>query len=276
MKKTIATITLSIFTFVVLSFLFNVSAAPWNTPKFSEDFCRGKYKSASAKTTCKNAYVCGFNNPSNLNACRSASSGFPGRTLGTWMNDQNSETNKALMAGSAKYKQLTKKSKPKENKNDSSGGGGSSSGGSSSSSTTPSGGTKKKNDKQKELSEKDLQVTMPDKAKSGNGYVCGNSKKDKDGTVKTYINLGCKGDAYEGPGGAIGDMAFAIIRFLSIGVGVVIAVSIIISGIQYSTSEGNPETTMQAKSRIQWSIISLVIYVFIFAIANFLIPGGFF
>lgn len=94
--------------------------------------------------------------------------------------------------------------------------------------------------------------------------------------VGLRFDLGCQGAFYEGPGGGIGDLLFSIIRFLSYGVGIAVVIAIIASGIQYTTSEGNPEATQQAKNRIQMSIISLIIYVFIFSISQFLIPGGLF
>ncbi len=94
--------------------------------------------------------------------------------------------------------------------------------------------------------------------------------------VKTKFNFGCQGSNYEGPGGSIGDLAFSFIRFLSMGVGIVVVISIIVAGIQYSASEGNPETTQSAKNRIRSAIIGLVLYVFIFAIIQFLVPGGLF
>lgn len=97
-----------------------------------------------------------------------------------------------------------------------------------------------------------------------------------DDAVKVKFDFKCQGSDYEGPVGAIGDMAFAFIRFLSIGVGVAVVISIIVAGIQYSASEGNPETTQRAKQRIQNAIIGLILYIFIFAIIQFLVPGGLF
>lgn len=91
-----------------------------------------------------------------------------------------------------------------------------------------------------------------------------------DSRITTKFNFGCNG-ADDNP---IVDLAFAIIRFLAAGVGVVVVISIILAGIQYSTSEGNPEATMKAKRRIQASLIALVIYIFTFAIVNYLVPGG--
>lgn len=114
-----------------------------------------------------------------------------------------------------------------------------------------------------------------DSATLGNSTATNPCGSGKD-AVDTHIDLGCLGADYDGPGGAIGDMAFALVRFLSYGVGVVVIIAIIASGIQYTTGEGNPEQTQAAKSRIQASIISLIVYVFLFSIVQFLVPGGLF
>lgn len=86
--------------------------------------------------------------------------------------------------------------------------------------------------------------------------------------VNTSINFGC-----EHKGNGIIDLTFAIIRFLSDGVGVVVIASIIYAGIQYMLSEGEPQKINQAISRIRSSIIALLVYVFAYAILNYVIPG---
>ena len=100
------------------------------------------------------------------------------------------------------------------------------------------------------------------------GYKCGRG----DNAIRTKFNLGCSGKV-DSP---IKDLAYALISFLSAGVGVVIVIAIIAAGIRYSTSEGNPEATMQAKRNIQNALIGLIIYIFAFAILNYLVPGGLF
>lgn len=65
-----------------------------------------------------------------------------------------------------------------------------------------------------------------------------------------------------------------IVRFLSAGVGIVIVLMIIVGGIQYITSQGNPQATASAKNRITNAIIALFLFIFMTAILNFLIPGG--
>lgn len=112
-------------------------------------------------------------------------------------------------------------------------------------------------------------------------YICG-TYDDESKNVHTKFDFGCIGTdfAQSGQGqkniSPILDLAYAVVRFLSIGVGIVIAISIIMSGIQYSMSEGNAEVTQKAKSRIRSAILGLAIYIFVFSIVQFLVPGGVF
>lgn len=107
-------------------------------------------------------------------------------------------------------------------------------------------------------------------------HFCG---KGDGNEVHTSFNFGCKGDdpnftdPYLNP---IVDIAFALFRFLSAGVGLVVVGSIVLAGIQYTASRGDPQATGAAIKRISNSLIGLLIYVFLFAIANFLVPGGMF
>ncbi|HEX3568536.1 MAG TPA: hypothetical protein VHT70_02555 [Candidatus Saccharimonadales bacterium] len=115
------------------------------------------------------------------------------------------------------------------------------------------------------------------KFSSGKGqYWCGSGKN----AVNISINIGCKGQSCQSRNtdgcSAIIDAAFAIIRFLSAGVGLVVVASIVWAGIQYTTSRGDPGATAQAIERIRNTLIALLIYVFSYAILNYLIPKGFF
>lgn len=64
------------------------------------------------------------------------------------------------------------------------------------------------------------------------------------------------------------------IKVLSIIVGIVVVLSIILGGVQYSTSEGDPQKAANAKSRITKTVLALVAYLFLYAFLQFLIPGG--
>lgn len=65
----------------------------------------------------------------------------------------------------------------------------------------------------------------------------------------------------------------SIIQFLSAGVGVVVVLMLIISGIQYTTSAANPQALQAAKKRMANAIIGLLLFIFMVAILNFIIPG---
>ncbi len=67
-----------------------------------------------------------------------------------------------------------------------------------------------------------------------------------------------------------------IVNVLSAAVGVVVVLSLVVAGIQYITSSGNPQSVEAAKNRIQASVLSFIIYIFGFALLQYLIPGGIF
>jgi hypothetical protein len=88
--------------------------------------------------------------------------------------------------------------------------------------------------------------------------------------VHTTINIGCKGK-----GNPIADATFAVIRFLSNGVGLVIVGSLVYGGIQYSASRGDPQATAMAVNRLRSTLLALFIFIFGYTILNYLIPAGF-
>jgi hypothetical protein len=66
-----------------------------------------------------------------------------------------------------------------------------------------------------------------------------------------------------------------IVNLLSGLVGIVVVISIIIGGIQFSSSAGDPQQASKAKSRIVNSLLALLAFFFLYAVLQFLIPGGF-
>lgn len=105
--------------------------------------------------------------------------------------------------------------------------------------------------------------TLPAAAK----YYCGGG----DRRVETSIDFGCKGQANP----AI-DMLFAFIRFATAGAGIVMIGSVVFAGIQYTISKGDPQATAEAIKRVRNTLIALALYIFAYAILNYLIPAGFF
>lgn len=118
-------------------------------------------------------------------------------------------------------------------------------------------------------------------------YGCGSNDQEggSQGLVDTTIDFGCKGNACA-QGSTTGycaryhngiiDLLFALIRVLSDGVGIVVIGSIVVAGIQYSTSQGDPTASAAAITRIRTSLIALLIFIFAYALLNYVIPVGFF
>jgi len=106
--------------------------------------------------------------------------------------------------------------------------------------------------------------TGPDVAKVDTNDICGAD----DSATKISIDIGCKGQ-----GNGILDMLFAFIRFLSYGAGMIIVGSLVVGGIQYTASQGDPQATSAAVNRIRSTFIALLLYLFAYAILNYLIPG---
>lgn len=66
------------------------------------------------------------------------------------------------------------------------------------------------------------------------------------------------------------------IDLLSVSFGLLAIISIILGGVQYAASEGDPQKVSKAKSRIVNTIFAIVAYFFMYAALQFLIPGGLF
>lgn len=89
-----------------------------------------------------------------------------------------------------------------------------------------------------------------------------------------YVNNDCdKADLNQNNCGIIKYLVL-FIKFLSAVVGVAIVVSIIIGGIQYSVSADDAGAVTAAKKRIMNALLALALYIFSFAILQYLIPGG--
>lgn len=100
-------------------------------------------------------------------------------------------------------------------------------------------------------------------------HKCGDVS-NPDSVIHTSIDFGCVGK-----GNAMLDLSFAIIRFLSNGAGLIIIGSLVWAGIQYSGSRGDPQATAMAMNRVHSTIFALFIFLFAYAIINFIVPGVF-
>lgn len=105
--------------------------------------------------------------------------------------------------------------------------------------------------------------------------ICCPAPKDKptccgkgDTAYEPSIDLGCKGE-----GNGIMDLMFAVIRFLSLGVGLVIVASMVYAGLQYIGSRGDPNANALAIKRIQANVVALLLFIFAYALINYVVPG---
>lgn len=75
-------------------------------------------------------------------------------------------------------------------------------------------------------------------------------------------------------GGAIIKSIEEVIIFLSAGVILAATVYMIIEGVKYMTAKDDATKVAQAKKRIFQILIGIVVYVFMFILADFFVPGG--
>ena len=67
---------------------------------------------------------------------------------------------------------------------------------------------------------------------------------------------------------------YPLIKIVSALVGIVTVISIVIGGIQYSISGDDPSKVQAAKTRIGRSLFALLAFIFLFALLQWLVPGG--
>jgi len=66
------------------------------------------------------------------------------------------------------------------------------------------------------------------------------------------------------------------IKFLGIGFGLIIIITMMIGGIQYMTAGSNPQAIAGARKRIGNALFALILFTFMFALLQWLMPGGVF
>lgn len=74
-------------------------------------------------------------------------------------------------------------------------------------------------------------------------------------------------------GGGVYCILELVLDILTYGVGALGVLGIVISGIQYATSEGDAAKMTKAKNRIVQVVIGLVVYAVMYLALKFLVPG---
>lgn len=97
------------------------------------------------------------------------------------------------------------------------------------------------------------------------------------GGVETSI-IDCPdgSDTGEVKDSGVWQLLITIINWLTMGVGIAVVAGIVFGAVRYITSDGNPGQAQQGMSVITNAIIGLLLYLFMYAIINFLVPGGLF
>lgn len=94
---------------------------------------------------------------------------------------------------------------------------------------------------------------------------------DCNGTTTTF-EWGCGSDGKS----AITGVFITVFNWLAVGVTAAVIGGIVYGGILYSASAGDRSRAEKGMATIRMAVIALILYVAMFAIFNFLIPGGLF
>ena len=92
----------------------------------------------------------------------------------------------------------------------------------------------------------------------------------------TSIDFKCPTPTKENPELSITQVIVMVINFLAIGVGIAVVGGIVWGSLWYTTANGNAGQAQQGISIIVNSVIGLVLFLFMWALINFLVPGGLF
>ena len=77
-------------------------------------------------------------------------------------------------------------------------------------------------------------------------------------------------------GNPVMSILIQVINFLAVGVGIAVVGGIAWGGIVYASSNGDPGKTKQAVTIIVNAVVGLLLFIFMYALINFLVPGGLF
>jgi len=90
------------------------------------------------------------------------------------------------------------------------------------------------------------------------------------------IEADCKGDTLNEENCGIVRYLVRFINALSGVVGLVIVSMIIVGGIQYSSAGDDPQKVSAAKTKITNALLALLVFIFMFAFLQWVVPGGIF
>lgn len=105
-------------------------------------------------------------------------------------------------------------------------------------------------------------------------YSCGTDSKGN--PIQTSIDFGNSSLCNADGANPITAILLWAIGFLAAGVGIAVVIGIIFGGITYAMSDGDAGKAKEGQGMIVNAVIGLFLFIFLWAGANFLIPGGVF
>ncbi len=102
-------------------------------------------------------------------------------------------------------------------------------------------------------------------------FKCGTTEIKTSIDFSSYISRYCAADS-----NSITVLILMVIDFLAIGVGIAVVGGIAYGGVKYASSAGDTNKTKEAIGIVTNAVIGLVLFVFMYAILNFFVPGGVF
>ena len=88
--------------------------------------------------------------------------------------------------------------------------------------------------------------------------------------VKTAV-INCGSD-----GGIIKSFLITVVNFLAVGVGLAVVTGIVVGAVMYTTAAGSADQAKKGIGYIRNAVIALLLFIFLSALVNFLVPGGLF
>lgn len=93
------------------------------------------------------------------------------------------------------------------------------------------------------------------------------------GTTKTFFDWGCNGTDDKT---VITTVLIQFVNWMAAGVTIAVIGGVIYGAILYTSSGGNPEQSKKAMGIIRNAFIALIMYFAMWALLNWLVPGGLF
>lgn len=108
----------------------------------------------------------------------------------------------------------------------------------------------------------------------GGGSAAVDCPDEGDCAKTTSFAFNCGGSTPQKTNVGISCLIITVLNFMSIAVGILVVGGVTAGGIMYSASGGNPGKKQQGVTIIVNAVIGLVLYLLLWAIIQFLIPGG--